>query len=223
MEHKCRMRCLKCISSGCRRSADCVDCLANVKKAENDIKNFDSLDYALNPFNEDTLEIDATRCVSSSCNKAATELESYANNISELKDKQYRIRLKGRGTVKKFKRDNKKTSKSKKNNRRRVRKNQLKIKNKTFKKENNIEYKIIVRYAALTNNIFPNYKMIKFPKTWKYGGDEGALISQPKWQTNNALFYGPKEDMNNAKESINKLYDKYKKNKYISKYIISVN
>jgi len=102
--------------------------LANVKEADNDIKNFDSLDYAINPLNEDTLEIEAARCVSSSCNKTATNLESYANNISELKDKQYRIRLKGRGTVKKFKRDNKKTSKSKKNNRRRARKTFSKVK-----------------------------------------------------------------------------------------------
>ena len=85
------------------------------------------------------------------------------------------------------------------------------------------EHRIIVRYAALTNNIFPNYKMIQFPKTWKYNGDEGALTSQPKWQTNNAYFYGPKIDMKKAKESIIKLYDKYKKNKYISKYIISIN
>ena len=42
--------------------------------------------------------------------------------------------------------------------------------------------------------------MIKFPKTWKYDGHEGALMSQPKWQTNNAYFYGPKKDMNKAKE-----------------------
>ena len=83
--------------------------------------------------------------------------------------------------------------------------------------------RIIVRYGALTGGMFPNYEMVKFPKTWEYGGHEGALTSQPKWQTNNAYFYGPKQDMNKAKKSIIKLYDKYKKNKYISKYIIMYN
>ena len=86
--------------------------------------------------------------------------------------------------------------------------------------ESNTEYRIIVRYAALKST-FPNYKMNNFPKTWSYDGYEGALDSQPKWQTNNAYFYGPKKDMDQAKKSIIDLYDKYKTNKYISRYVIS--
>jgi hypothetical protein len=87
---------------------------------------------------------------------------------------------------------------------------------------NDRESKLIVRYGALTRDMFPDYKMVKFPKAWIYSGDEGALKSQPKWQTNNAYFYGPYKDLKKAKESIIKLYDKYKKNKYISRYAISV-
>lgn len=92
----------------------------------------------------------------------------------------------------------------------------------TKKIPNDKESKIIVRYGTLTSNMFPDYKMVKFPKAWIYSGDEGALKSQPKWQTNNAYFYGPHKDLKKAKESIIKLYDKYKNNKYISKYVISV-
>ena len=96
-----------------------------------------------------------------------------------------------------------------------------KILQKEDDKEDNKEHRIIVRYAALTTDMFPNYSMVNFPKTWKYDGYEGALMSQPKWQTNNAYFYGPKKDMKKAKESIIKLYDKYKQNKYISRYVIN--
>ena len=92
----------------------------------------------------------------------------------------------------------------------------------TKKIPNDRESKIIVRYGTLTSDMFPDYKMVKFPKAWIYSGDEGALKSQPKWQTNNAYFYGPHKDLKKAKESIIKLYDKYKKNKYISRYAISV-
>ena len=51
---------------------------------------------------------------------------------------------------------------------------------------------IIVRYGSLTESSFPNYRMVNFPKSWTYDGFEGALESQPKWQTNNAYYYGSK-------------------------------
>ena len=52
--------------------------------------------------------------------------------------------------------------------------------------------------------------MVRFPKS----------KSQPKWITNNAYFIGPKDDLNKAKISIKKLYNKYKKYKHIRKFTI---
>ena len=46
-------------------------------------------------------------------------------------------------------------------------------------KNSNKEVNIIVRYRSIVNELFPDYKMISFPKSWKYSGDEGALKSQP--------------------------------------------
>ena len=97
-------------------------------------------------------------------------------------------------------------------------KNQKNTSKNTFEQER----RIIVSYGSISNKVFPNYKMEKFPKTWVYDGYEGALNSQPKWQTNNAYYFGPKKDIKKAKESIAKLYDKYQKKKYISKYKIIV-
>jgi hypothetical protein len=64
--------------------------------------------------------------------------------------------------------------------------------------------------------------MTKFPKTWEYNGYEGALSSQPKWQTSNAYYFGPKKDIKKAKESIVKLYEKYQRNNYITKFKVIV-
>ena len=84
------------------------------------------------------------------------------------------------------------------------------------------ECRIIVSYGTKYDKPFPNYKMSKFPKSWVYNGYEGALDSQPKWQTTNAYYFGPKMDIKKAKESIIKLYDKYQKNNYISKYKVII-
>ena len=82
--------------------------------------------------------------------------------------------------------------------------------------------KIIVSYGWLKDFPNPDYKMVSFPKTWKYTGWEGALKSQPKYVTNNAYFSGLDKDIDKAKKSIDNLYKKYKKNNYISKFSIKV-
>lgn len=82
----------------------------------------------------------------------------------------------------------------------------------------NEEAMIVVSYGSTTNDVFPNYRMQNFPRTWKYDGHEGALTSQPMWQTNNAYFYGPKKDSELAKKSIKTLYDKYKQNGFITRF-----
>ena len=96
------------------------------------------------------------------------------------------------------------------------------VKKPSTKIPNDREYKITVSYRSIAYYMFPDYKMINFPKTWIYDGYEDALKSQPKWITTNAYYFGPYKDLKKAKESIIKLFDKYKKNKYISRYVISM-
>ena len=91
-----------------------------------------------------------------------------------------------------------------------------------YKDDEEDECKIVVSYGAKNDKPFPNYKMTKFPKTWEYNGYEGALNSQPKWQTSNAYYFGPKKDIKKAKESIVKLYEKYQRNNYITKFKVIV-
>ena len=86
----------------------------------------------------------------------------------------------------------------------------------------NKKIRIIVSYGWLKEFPNPDYNMISFPKTWKYTGWEGALKRQPKYVTNNAYFSGSNKDIVKAKKSIDNLYKKYKKNKYISKFSIKV-
>ena len=79
---------------------------------------------------------------------------------------------------------------------------------------------ITVSYDVTGSKTFPDYKMIKFPSTWEYTGYEGALKTQPSWVSSNAYFSGPSNKYSAAKKSINILYEKYKKKKYISQFII---
>ena len=82
---------------------------------------------------------------------------------------------------------------------------------------------IIIRVSYGTDKkIFPKYAMKGFPKTWKYDGFESAMSSQPKWQTNNAYFYGPDDKVKEAKASIKELYEKYKEKGYVMKFVIKV-
>ena len=69
---------------------------------------------------------------------------------------------------------------------------------------------ITVSYKSISSGIFPNYRMVGFPKTWKYDGSEGALNTQPLWQTDNAYFYGPSKDAESAKKKYKTLYEKYR-------------
>ena len=80
---------------------------------------------------------------------------------------------------------------------------------------------ITISYDVIGSKTFPNYKMTRFPSTWEYTGYEGALKTQPSWIASNAYFSGPNDKYSVAKLSIITLYEKYKKNKYISKFIIS--
>jgi hypothetical protein len=84
------------------------------------------------------------------------------------------------------------------------------------------EQVITVSYKALKDN-FPEYKQIKLPKKWYYNGFEGAMKTQPKWITNNAYFYGLKQDTEKAVIKIDQLFKLYVKNGFVSKYIIHIN
>ena len=79
---------------------------------------------------------------------------------------------------------------------------------------------IVVSYDAKSNDNFPNYNMIDFPETWDYSGCESALKSQQEFVNTNAYFHGPTIYKEKAKESIRLLFERYKCECYLSKFII---
>ena len=83
--------------------------------------------------------------------------------------------------------------------------------------EQSEQMRIVVSYGHSKTWPKGNFTL---PKSWKYVGYEGAFKSQPKYVTNNAYFIGSSADAAKATKSLRTIFQKYKKNGYVTNYSI---
>jgi hypothetical protein len=82
----------------------------------------------------------------------------------------------------------------------------------------NLKMRIIVDCHSTKNIMWPNYKIIGFPKTWSDDGSEGATKGMEKWINTIVFFIGSAKDYDKGVKSIVKLFEKYKKNGYCGRF-----
>ena len=100
------------------------------------------------------------------------------------------------------------------------------LKSKKSSRKNNSM--IDVKYHALKKK-FPDYKNLfnSLSKIgWKYTGKQEAyydprFFAKPRYNTD-SFFIGQEETSNQAKKIVKKIYDKYKDNGYLSRYVIKL-
>jgi len=114
---------------------------------------------------------------------------------------------------------------SKKSSKKSSRKFSRKASKKSSRKNNSM---IDVKYHALKKK-FPDYKNLfnSLSKIgWKYTGKQEAyydprFFAKPRYNTD-SFFIGQEETSNQAKKIVKKIYDKYKDNGYLSRYVIKL-
>lgn len=92
--------------------------------------------------------------------------------------------------------------------------------NKVVQKWNKLDIYIIISVNYSIINNFNDIKIKKLPNSWNYIGKDKYNITSKKY-VNNEYYKGLKKNLKKAEKIIIDKFNKYKKNKYISKYKIT--